>query len=233
MVVAQLAPAAAVKPKSTGVTAVVPVMVPVVTRAAKEATSAQLAAGRPALPVSQPTPVLTKQTGPMTQSAHQGAMDILAQAQALWSQSDQVGALALVQGAITHLEQIPAADNTALANMAREHTRMALAMENPQAALSTLVRLESQLSTVADIWALRGNLNQRLGQHPRAVQAYLASLALRPNEPRWMLGAAVSLAIQGQIGPASEWTEKARLAGGLRTDVANYLRQLGVEIRVE
>jgi predicted RNA polymerase sigma factor len=160
-------------------------------------------------------------------------MDVLAQAQVQWNQSDQAGALALVQGALAYLEQSPVADNTALAALAREHTRMSLAMGYPQAALATLVRLEPQLSAVADIWALRGNINQRLGQHPRSVQAYLAALALRSNEPRWMLGAAVSLAIQGQTGPAAEWAEKARLAGGLRPDVANYLRQLGVEIRAD
>jgi len=179
-----------------------------------------------ALPVPKPTALPVKAATP-------SATDVLAQAQAQWNASDQTGALALVQDAIARLEQSPVAENTALAALAREHTRMSLAMGYPQAALATLVRLESQLSSVPDIWALRGNINQRLGQHPRAVQAYLTGLSQRPNEPRWMLGAAVSLAIQGQTGPAAEWTEKAKLAGGLRPDVANYLRQLGVDIRAD
>lgn len=190
-------------------------------------------AARPADPVLQAAQLGQKPSAPLARAATPSATDVLAQAQAQWNASDQTGALALVQDAIARLEQSPAVDNAALAALAREHTRMSLAMGYPQSALATLVRLESQLAGVADIWALRGNINQRLGQHPRAVQAYLAGLSQRPNEPRWMLGAAVSLAIQGQTGPAAEWTEKARLAGGLRPDVANYLRQLGVDIRAD
>lgn len=94
-----------------------------------------------------------------------------------------------------------------------------------------LERLEPRLAGVADIWALRGNAAQRLGRHAEAANAYLKGLALNPNESRWMLGAAVSLAAQGQTGPAGELAEKARVAGALRRDVANYLRQLGVLIR--
>jgi len=184
-------------------------------------------------PASLQTPLMPRSTAPLAKLATPSATDVLAQAQAQWNASDQTAALALVQEAIARLEQSPVKDSTALAALAREHTRMSLALGYPQAALATLVRLEPQLTSVADIWALRGNINQRLGQHPRAVQAYLTGLALRPNEPRWMLGAAVSLAIQGQTGPATEWTEKARLAGGLRPDVANYLRQLGVDIRAD
>jgi tetratricopeptide (TPR) repeat protein len=176
---------------------------------------------------------MLKPSVPPAKAVTPSATDVLAQAQAQWNAADQTGALALVQEAIARLEQSPVTDNAALAALAREHTRMSLAMGYPQAALATLVRLEPQLSSVPDIWALRGNINQRLGQHPRAVQAYLTGLSQRPNEPRWMLGAAVSLAIQGQTGPAAEWTEKARLAGGLRPDVANYLRQLGVDIRAD
>jgi len=199
----------------------------------KVASSTSVAAARPADPASQQALLLPKPPAPLAKTVTPSATDVLAQAQAQWSASDQTGALALVQDAIAHLEQSPSADNAALAALAREHTRMSLAMGYPQAALATLVRLESQLTSVPDIWALRGNINQRLGQHPRAVQAYLTGLSQRPNEPRWMLGAAVSLAIQGQTGPAAEWTEKARLAGGLRPDVANYLRQLGVDIRAD
>ena len=64
-----------------------------------------------------------------------------------------------------------------------------------------------------------------------AMHAYLQSLSQRPHEPRWMLGAAVSLAAQGQLGPAGELAEQARQAGALPADVANYLRQLGVAVR--
>jgi len=42
-----------------------------------------------------------------------------------------------------------------------------------------------------------------------------------------------ALAAQGQVGPAAELTEKARLAGALSPDVANYLHQLGVAVRTD
>ena len=50
----------------------------------------------------------------------------------------------------------------------------------------------------------------------------------RPGEPRWMLGAAVSLAAQGQLVPAAQWLEQARALGPVSPDVLSYLRQLGV-----
>ena len=56
---------------------------------------------------------------------------------------------------------------------------------------------------------------------------------MKPDEPRWMLGAAVSLAAQGQTAAAGELAEKARGMGAVRPEVANYLRQLGVVIRTD
>jgi len=201
------------------------------------------AAGIPLIPASAAifnAPVLPKNAASASQiaklepqkSEQQVAMDVLAQAQVLWNQSEHATALALVQTAIGHLDQLPTRDNNAaMAALAREHTRMVLAQGQATQALAMLVRLEPRLANWSDIWALRGNLSQRLGLHPAAVQAYLKALDLRPHEPRWMLGAAVSLAVQGQLGEAAQWVEKARLAGGLSPDVANYLRQLGVQIR--
>ena len=48
---------------------------------------------------------------------------------------------------------------------------------------------------------------------------------------RFVLGAAVSLAAQGQAAAAAELAEKARDGGALTPEVANYLRQLGVPLR--
>jgi len=159
--------------------------------------------------------------------------EVLSQAQERWNLGGRAEAIALLQAAITRLEQAPAGDSAALAALTREYVRMALAQGQVNDAWAMLSRLELPLAGVADIWALRGNVAQRLGRHPEAVRAYLKSLELRPNEPRWMLGAAVSLAAQGQLTAAADFAEKARLAGGLKPDVANYLRQLGVVIRTD
>ncbi len=159
------------------------------------------------------------------------AQEVLAQAQERWNLGERGPAISLLQVAITRLEGSGASEASALAALTREYVRMALAQGQASAASAMLTRLEQPLAGVADIWALRGNVAQRLGHHPEAVRAYLKSLELRPNEPRWMLGAAVSMAAQGQVGPAGDLAEQARQAGGLRPDVANYLRQLGVAVR--
>lgn len=91
-----------------------------------------------------------------------------------------------------------------------------------------LTRLEPALAGAADVWAIRGNAAQRLGRHAESAAAYQRALTLRPNEPRWMLGAAVSLAAQGQTIAAAELAEKARAGGVLSPEVASYLRQSGV-----
>jgi MSHA biogenesis protein MshN len=91
--------------------------------------------------------------------------------------------------------------------------------------------LEPALSNQADLWAVRGNAAQRLARHQESVQAYFKALALRPNEPRWMLGAAVSLAALGQLDAAAEQAEKARAAGVVSPEILAYLRQAGVPLK--
>ncbi len=61
--------------------------------------------------------------------------------------------------------------------------------------------------------------------------AYRTALRLRPGEPRWMLGAAVSLAAQGQAGQAADLVEQARAISVVSPEVLAYLRQLGVPMR--
>ena len=156
---------------------------------------------------------------------------ILAQAQMQWNEGAHLAAVEFLQGAITRLEQMPNAEVTSLAVLVREYARMNLAQGQTAEVLVLLERLEPRLAGVADVWAIRGNAAQRLGRHQEASQAYLKGLELRPEEPRWQLGAAISLAALGQVQWATELAEKARQAGALRPDVANYLRQLGVVVR--
>lgn len=167
---------------------------------------------------------------PPAQARATAALEALAHAQAQWAQGDQSGALRVVQTVIAELEQHPGGNVDALAAAARDYVRMTLALQRPTDALALLVRLEAPLAKVADIWALRGNTAQRLGLHAQAVHAYLNALALQPGQARWLLAAAVSLAAQGQAAPAAELAEKARRAGFLPADVANYLRQAGVAL---
>jgi MSHA biogenesis protein MshN len=115
--------------------------------------------------------------------------------------------------------------------MVRELVRMELAEGRTAQALTLLTHLEPVVNTQPDLWAVRGNAAQRLGRHAEAVSAYQAALKLRGNEPRWMLGAAVSLAIQGHTAEATDLAEQARTLGPVSADMRGYLRQLGVALR--
>lgn len=163
------------------------------------------------------------------------ALEALAQAQSLWSSGSREAAMDLLREALvaaerTNLASTSSGNNSVLAALARELARMELAEGRVSQALEMLTRLEPGLSSFADVWAMRGNAAQRLGRHPESVAAYQMALKLRPDEPRWMLGAAVSLAAQGQTAAAAELAEKARAGGVLSRELATYLRQLGVPL---
>lgn len=178
---------------------------------------------------SAPAVAATATAVPPGPSRQSPALDALAQAQSLWSTGSHEAAIDLAREALAAAER--AGNTSVLATLARELARMELAEGRVSQALEMLTRLQPALSGVADVWALRGNAAQRLGRHPESAAAYLMALKLRPNEARWMLGAAVSLAAQGQTAEAAELAEKARAGGVLSPEVATYLRQLGVPLR--
>ncbi len=159
------------------------------------------------------------------------ARETLAQAQVLWNAGSRESALELVREASAVVERSQPADAPLLAQLVREQVRMELALGRPAAVLGLLTRLEPLLSEQADLWAVRGNAAQRLGRHQESVQAYQTALRLRPGEPRWMLGAAVSLAALGQLEAAAQQAEQARALGPVSSDVLTYLRQAGVPLR--
>jgi tetratricopeptide (TPR) repeat protein len=213
----------------------------------RPATAAKLAAtDRPQL-VSAPSPkermLPSVDTVPVTNAEvppspvrRSPALDALAQAQSLWSLGSRDAAIELVRESLAVAERAnhagsPAGSNSVLASLARELARMELAEGRVSQVLAMLTRLEPALSGFADVWAMRGNVAQRLGRHEESASAYLMALKLRPDEPRWLLGAAVSLAAQGKTASAAELAEKARVGGVLSPDVATYLRQLGVTLR--
>jgi Flp pilus assembly protein TadD len=165
----------------------------------------------------------------------QAGREALAQAQSLWNAGSHDAASELLQQALGLAERTAGSSPTGanaqlLATLAREQARMQIANGRPQAALDGLSRLESYIGQDADAWALRGNAAQRLGRHQDSVRAYTAALQIRPNEQRWLLGAAVSQAALGQAANASELAAKARALGPISKEVQNYLRQSGVSL---
>lgn len=180
-----------------------------------------------------PGPAAMTETASPTaaQRRQSAAQETLAQAQSLWDAGSREAALQLVRDAVQVAERAPSADTALLAQLVREQVRMELALGRPGPALAVLTRLEPALSGQADLWAVRGNAAQRLGRHQESVQAYLAALQLRPGEPRWMLGAAVSLAALGQLEAAARQAEQARALGPVSPEVWTYLQQAGVPLR--
>ena len=160
------------------------------------------------------------------------AGEALSQAQALWTAGSREAAIELMSEAVTVAERgANPAGSTVLVSLVRELARMELAEGQVIRVLDMLTRLEPAIAGQADLWAVRGNAAQRLGRHQDSANAYLRALGLRPEEPRWMLGAAVSLAAQGQTVAAMDLAEKARTRGAVSREVAAYLRQLGVPLR--
>jgi MSHA biogenesis protein MshN len=181
----------------------------------------------------QPEPALAQRAVDPRQAA---ALETMAQAQQLWNSGSREAALELMRKAVAVAERSNASGaepggSPAFMGLVRELARMELAEGQVNQVWDLMVRLEPVISDQADLWAVRGNAAQRLGRHQDSVNAYLTALKLRPSEPRWMLGAAVSLAVQGQTGAAAELADKARAAGVVNSEVLAYLRQLGVPLR--
>jgi MSHA biogenesis protein MshN len=118
-----------------------------------------------------------------------------------------------------------------LLSLVREWTRMQMAQGRYGPVWDTLSRLEPVLANAPDLWGLRGNTAQRLGHHVDSVNAYTAALQSRPNEQRWMLGAAVSMAALGQTDQAAAMVEKAQSVGDISREVQTYLHQMGVPLK--
>jgi hypothetical protein len=175
-------------------------------------------------------------TTPVTQRQQQAGGDALAQAQNLWNTGSRDAAIDLMQQSIAAAERAVKAGSGASAGsvlipLVREIARMQLAEGRFGAVWEMLTRLEPHLGNQPDLWAIRANAAQRLGRHQDSVHAYMVALQSRPDEQRWLLGTAVSLAALGQISSASEMAEKARTIGPVSKEILAYLRQSGVTIR--
>jgi len=170
------------------------------------------------------------------------AREAQAQAQALWSAGSYDAAIDLLQDALASAERN--AQNTqgvaalpsgaaiqTLSAMALDLAHMLLTQGRAGASADMLARLEPLLPADAEVWATRANAAQRAGRHQESVKAYTRALELRPEEQRWLLGAAVSLAALGQTSSAAAQLEKAASLGPISKDVLAYLRQAGVRVK--
>ena len=192
------------------------------------------AAPRPAVTVA--SPAAQSQAAPAPVRWQDAAMETMGQAQRLWSDGSADAATHLLRETLVALERSRAAELSgagAVVGLAllRELVRMEVAQAKFSAVVASLKQHESLATGQADLWAVRAHAAQRTGQHQDSSQAYLRALQIRPGEPRWMLGAAVSLAAQGQTAAAAEMVERARAIETVSPELLAYLRQLGVPLR--
>ena len=172
----------------------------------------------------------------MLQRQQQAGGDALAQVQNLWNAGSHDAAMDLMQQSIAVAERAAKSGGSTGANpvllpLVREMARMQLSEARYGAVWEMLTRLEPLLGNQPDLWAIRANAAQRLGRHPDSVHAYMMALQSRPDEQRWLLGSAVSLAALGQTSSAAEMVEKARAVGPVSKDILAYLRQAGVSFK--
>ena len=193
---------------------------------------------RTASPPATSTPApASESAAPTIQRQQQAGGDAIAQAQNLWNSGSHDAAIDLMQQSIAAAERSAKAGtpsgaaNALLVPLVREMARMQLAEARFGAVWEMLTRLEPLLGNQADLWAIRANAAQRLGRHQDSVHAYMMALQSRPDEQRWLLGTAVSLAALGQTSSAAEMAEKARALGPVSKDILAYLRQTGVPLR--
>lgn len=208
-----------------------PAQTPARTMVATDRAPAQTAAAPSAAP-----PASSQDSTASLQRQQQAGGDAITQAQGLWNSGSRDAAMELIQQSITAAERGAKAGsspvgNSLLLSLVRELTRMQLSEGRFGAVWELLTRLEPQLAGQADLWAIRANAAQRLGRHQDSVHAYMVALQSRPDEQRWLLGTAVSLAALGQTSSAAEMTEKARAVGPVGKDILAYLRQVGVPLR--
>jgi len=200
----------------------------------KTPASATVVAAAPAAISVPPAPAPS--AAELAQKQQLAVRDALAHAQSLWNAGSRDAAVDLLQQAMASTERTaqtaPGAGTTqTLVLLVREFGRIQLSEGRPGAVWDTLTRMEPLLRNEPEMWALRANAAQRLGRHQDSVHAYMTALQSRPNEQRWLLGAAVSLAALGQTTSAAEMAEKARAAGPISREVQTYLRQMGVPLR--
>ncbi|MEI8157331.1 MAG: hypothetical protein WCH60_10740 [Burkholderiales bacterium] len=206
------------------------------TDSAQNAALQQPAATSATSPVKAPGGTVQPDPAPMVQRQQQAGGDAIAQAQNLWNSGSHDAAIDLMQQSIAAAERAAKGGSGAstvslLTPLVREMARMQLAEGRFGAVWEMLTRLELQLGNQPDLWAIRANAAQRLGRHQDSVHAYMVALQSRPDEQRWLLGTAVSLAALGQTSSAAEMAEKARSVGPVSKDIVTYLRQAGVVFR--
>ena len=202
--------------------------------AEKPASKTTMVAGPAPTPAAVPIP--QPDAAQVAQRQQQAGKDAIAHAQGLWNAGSHDAAIDLMQQVLAAAERAATVAPTPanvqlLGQMVRELTRMQLMESRPAPVLDLLTRLEPVLGNQADLWAVRANAAQRLGRHQDSVHAYMTALQSRPNEQRWLLGAAVSLAALGQTVSAADMATKARAVGVVSKDVLAYLRQMGVPVK--
>jgi MSHA biogenesis protein MshN len=98
-------------------------------------------------------------------------------------------------------------------------------------AVATLITHEDPARVGGDWYALRAGLQQRLGRHAEAADAWRAAIVAGPLRPAWYVGLGISLRELGRRDDARAAFERAAETDGLAADLRDYARRQAAALR--
>lgn len=107
--------------------------------------------------------------------------------------------------------------------MTELYARALVNQNQPEQALQILLKNARGVSNNPDYTALLALVYERLNHFSEAANLYQKLLSQEPNNPRWLVGVAVSLEQMGDNNKALEAYEKARASNQLPHELLNFV----------
>lgn len=107
--------------------------------------------------------------------------------------------------------------------MTELYARALINQNQPEQALQILLKNARGISNNPDYTALLALVYERLNHFSEAANLYQKLLSQEPNNPRWLVGVAVSLEQMGDNNKALQAYEKARTSNQLPPELLNFV----------
>lgn len=121
-----------------------------------------------------------------------------------------------------HELKIEAALSNANPNVQKHFKAHALLESSPEDVVPYLKSEFKQFEKSPHLLALAAQSEQRLSNHKKAIQYYALLHQLDSNDPRWMMGLAISFDAQGYSASALKWYQQALNSGQLSLALQQY-----------
>lgn len=108
--------------------------------------------------------------------------------------------------------------------LAKLYARVLVNQGDNASAVVVLERAAPRVGDDADYYALLAALYRDVGKHAQAAQVYQEILKLHPGVAAWWMGLALAQDAMGASAESLEAYRRAQRAGGLRTEVLQYVQ---------